>query len=140
MAHLGIESRSLAQEGARNEPETVGDGKLVLDHVAVGVARVRVVPLVRRETRHDEQRETHQDVGGHHVQPNLDRERVHEREQARRLARRDLLDARKRIGVKSAFRSRSEIKSLINENENYGERVPSVRNRALRNVESHVIQ
>lgn len=89
-ADLGIETGSLAQEGARNEPEAVGDGELVFDDVAVVVARMRVVPFVGREARHDEQRETDQDVGGHDVQPNLHGQWVHEREQARRLARRNL--------------------------------------------------
>ena len=64
---LWIESTSLAQKGARNEPETIGDGELILDDIALGVARVRVVPLVRRESRHYKQSETHQDVGRHHV-------------------------------------------------------------------------
>jgi hypothetical protein len=74
---LRIESRSLTQKSSRYEPETVGDGELILDHVAVSVARVRVVPFVRRETRHDKESETDQDVGGHDVEPNLHGQWIH---------------------------------------------------------------
>ena len=87
---LGIESRSLTEESASNEPETVGDGELILDHVAFGVARVRVVPLVRREARHDKEGETDEDVGRHDVKPNLHGQWVHKGKEARRLAGRDL--------------------------------------------------
>ncbi len=76
--NLWIESGSLAEKSAGNEPETIGDGKLVLDDVALGVAGVRVVPFVGRETGHDKEGETDQDVSGHNVEPNLHRQGIHE--------------------------------------------------------------
>lgn len=86
----------MSQERARNEPETIGDGKLVLDDVAFGVTWMWVVPLVGREPSHDKERETDQDVGRHDVQPNLHRQGIHKGKEPRRLARRDL------TGIKNA--------------------------------------
>lgn len=90
---LWIESRSLTEKGSGNEPETVGDGELILDHVAVAVARMRVVPLVRGEAGHDKESETDQDVGGHDVEPNLHRQWIHKGKESSRLTGRDLLTA-----------------------------------------------
>lgn len=83
--YLRVEPAALSQEGAGDKPETVADAKLVLDHVAVGQTRVRIVPLVRAEARHHKEGETHEHVGGEHVKPDLDRERIHEGEEPRRL-------------------------------------------------------
>lgn len=90
---LRIESRSLTKKRSRNEPEAVGDGELILDDVAVAVARVRIVPLVGREARHNKQSETDQDVGGHDVQPNLHRQWIHKGKETSRLTGRDLFTA-----------------------------------------------
>jgi len=62
---------TLLHEGADAEPETVDERELVLDDVAVGVARVRVVPLVRTESGQHEQRQTHHHVRRQHVDPHL---------------------------------------------------------------------
>lgn len=51
---------------------------MVLDDVALGVAGMRVVPFVGRETGHDKEGETDQDVSGHNVEPNLHRQGIHE--------------------------------------------------------------
>ena len=53
--------------------------------VAVDIARMRVVPLVRTETRHEEQREADGHVRDQHRDPDFKRQRPHEREQGRRL-------------------------------------------------------
>ena len=45
----------MLHERADTEPETVDERKLILDDVAVSVARMRVVPLVRTEARQNEQ-------------------------------------------------------------------------------------
>lgn len=34
--YLGVEPAALAQKGAGDEPETVADAKLILDHFALG--------------------------------------------------------------------------------------------------------
>lgn len=58
VSNLGVEARSLPEEGTSNEPEAVGYGELVLDDVRLRGAGVRVVPLVGREPRHDKEGET----------------------------------------------------------------------------------
>ena len=68
----------LSEERASDEPEAVVDAELVLHHVVVHHTGVRVVPLIGGEPRHDKQGETHQDVGGQHIQPDLHSQRVHE--------------------------------------------------------------
>lgn len=88
--YLGVEPAALPEEGAGDEPEAVAHAKLVLDHVALGQARVRIVPLVRAESRHHEEGEADEHVGGEHVQPDLDRQRIHEGEEPRRLTGRHL--------------------------------------------------
>lgn len=88
--YLGIEPAALPEEGAGDEPETVADAKLVLDHVALGQTRMRIVPLVRAEASHHEEGEAHEHVGGEHVEPDLDRQRIHEGEEPRWLTGRHL--------------------------------------------------
>ena len=73
-------------ERADREPETVGQGKDVLEDVVVGVARVRVVPLVRTEPREDVHHQTDDEVGGDDVHPDLDGEWIEEGEETRRFA------------------------------------------------------
>ena len=90
VSHLWRKSGSLFEQGASNEPEGVGNGELVLHDVWFRVAWVGIVPLVRRKPGHDEHGEAHQDVGSHDVEPDLDGQRVHEREQSRGLTRRQL--------------------------------------------------
>lgn len=87
---LRVETGALTQQRARDEPEGVADAELVLHHVAVKVAGVRVVPLVGGEPGHHEHGEGDEDVGSHYVQPDLHRQRIHEGEESRRLARGDL--------------------------------------------------
>lgn len=88
--YLRVEPAALSEEGTGDEPETVADGKLVLDYVALGQTRVRIVPLVRAEARHHEEGEAHEHVGGEHVEPDLDRQRIHEGEKPCRLTGRHL--------------------------------------------------
>lgn len=57
--YLRVEPAALSEEGAGDEPETVADGKLVLDHVALGQTRMRIVPLVRAEACHHEEGKAH---------------------------------------------------------------------------------
>lgn len=90
--YLRVEPAALPEEGAGDEPETIADAKLVLDHVALSQARMRIVPFVRAEARHHEEGEAHEHVGGEHVEPNLDRQRIHEGEEPRRLTGRHLND------------------------------------------------
>ena len=76
----------LLHERADGEPEAVGDGEVVLVDdgaarsavSAVGAAGVRRRPLVRREARHDPRRHRDEHVGEHDVEPDLQRQRVHE--------------------------------------------------------------
>lgn len=89
--NLWVQSGALSQECAGNEPETVRHRELVLHHVRLLVARVRIVPLVRGEARHHKQRERDQHVRGQHIQPDLDGQRIHEGEEARRLTGRHLI-------------------------------------------------
>lgn len=88
--YLRVEPAALSEKGAGDEPETVADGKLVLDHVALGQTRMRIVPLVGAEARHHEQGEAHEHVGGEHVEPDLDRQWIHEGEKPCRLTGRHL--------------------------------------------------
>lgn len=84
--YLGVEPAALPEERASDKPETVADAKLVLDDVALRQTRMRIVPLVRAESGHNEQGEAYEHVRGQHVQPDLDGQRVHEGEQPRWLA------------------------------------------------------
>ena len=81
-SYLGVESRSLSEEGTGDEPETVGHGELILHYVRFCEARMRVVPLVGRETSHDEQSEADQQVGCQDVDPYFRCQRVHETEES----------------------------------------------------------
>lgn len=65
--YLGVEPTALSEERASDKPKAVADVELVLDHVAFREARVRIVPLVRAESCHDEQGEAYQHVRGQHV-------------------------------------------------------------------------
>lgn len=58
---------------------------MVLNHIAVGQTRMRIVPFVRAESRHHKEGEAHKHVGGEYVEPDLDREWIHEGEESRRL-------------------------------------------------------
>lgn len=52
---------------------------------------VGIVPLVRREARHNKKGERDEHVRGQHVKPDLDGQGIHEREEARRLTGRYLI-------------------------------------------------
>jgi len=81
---------TLLHQRADGKPEAVGERELVVDVVGVGVARVRVVPLVRTEPGDDEQRRADDHVRDQHRDPDLERQRRQEREEARRLSDRAL--------------------------------------------------
>ena len=72
----------MSQEGTSDEPETVGHRELILHYVRFCVARMWVVPLVRRETSHDEQSEADQQVGCQYVDPYFRCQWVHEAEES----------------------------------------------------------
>jgi len=58
--------------------------------VGVDDARVWVVPLVRTEPPHDEQRKADDQVGDQHIDPDLERQRPQEREESRGVVDRAL--------------------------------------------------
>ena len=62
---------TLLHQRADTEPEAVDERELVLDNIAMSVARMRVVPLVRTEASEYEQRQTHHHVRRQHVDPHL---------------------------------------------------------------------
>ena len=76
----------MSQEGTGDEPETVGHRELILHYVRFCMARMGVVPLVGRETSHDEQGEADQQVGCQYVDPYFRCQRVHEAEESSGLA------------------------------------------------------
>lgn len=88
--YLGVESAALSEKCAGDEPEAVADGELVLHEIGLAHTRMWIVPLVGRETRHDEERETDEHVGRQNVQPNFHCQGIHEGEEPRRLAGRYL--------------------------------------------------
>ena len=51
--NLGIEPRSLSEESSSNEPKAVVDAKLIFHYVILNHARMRVVPLIWRESCHN---------------------------------------------------------------------------------------
>ena len=66
------------------EPETVAERELVTDDGRICNAGIRIVPLVGREAAHQEHRQRDQGVSHKNVEPNIQRERFHEREETRR--------------------------------------------------------
>jgi len=80
---------SLAHEGAEREPEAVEDGEVVGERRSV--LSVLDLPLVRAEPADEEQHQTDAEVREDDAQPDVQVERVHEREHARLLLLR-LLD------------------------------------------------
>ena len=70
---LGIYIGALLHQCAHGEPQAVPCGELILHIVVVGVARMRVAPLVRREPRQHHHYQTHQYVGDQRVNPDLER-------------------------------------------------------------------
>jgi len=83
-------TKTLLHERSDGEPEAVGECELVVQDDGLGVrgfaARtVRTVPLVRAEACHDEQCHAHDQVRSQHRQPDLERQRRQEGEEAGRL-------------------------------------------------------
>jgi len=78
-----VDVRSLLHQRSHDEPERVREGEGVFEEDAAGVGDTRpaVVPLVRREARQYEHRQTHGDVRTYHVEPDLGRQRTEEREE-----------------------------------------------------------
>lgn len=70
-------------ERAHGEPETIPHGELILDVVVVQVARMFVAPFVGRETSQDHHDQADEYVRDERVHPDLERERIEEREEAR---------------------------------------------------------
>ena len=70
--YIWIQIGALLHQRPNGEPETVGDGELVLLHVVFGVTGMRIVPLVRGETGYDIDGDRHQTIGCEHIQPNFD--------------------------------------------------------------------
>lgn len=73
---------------AHSEPQAIPGCELVLHVVVVLIAWVSATPLVRRESRQDHHDQTDQDVGDQRIDPNLQRERIQEGEQAGLFTRR----------------------------------------------------
>ena len=71
---------SLLHYSTEGKPEAIEDRKVVREGRPVDA--VLDLPLVRAEAADDEQDDADADVGEDHVQPDLVRERVHEREDA----------------------------------------------------------
>ena len=85
---LGIYVGALLHQSAHCEPEAVPEGELILDELLVlRVAGVGLAPLVGREASQGHHGEADQDVGDEREDPDLQRERIQEREEARFLAR-----------------------------------------------------
>jgi len=61
--YFGVEVWALLHERPDGEPEAVGHRELVLNGLG-SRAGVRILPLVRRETGHDEHGDGHEDVRG----------------------------------------------------------------------------
>ena len=60
----GVDVTALLHESPDGEPKRVGNRELVLHHVRLGVARVGVVPLVRRKTGKGELEEKRRENDG----------------------------------------------------------------------------
>ena len=50
---------TLLHEGADGEPKAVHDGELVVRDIGVLVARMRILPFIRREARNHKQHKAH---------------------------------------------------------------------------------
>jgi len=74
---------TLLHERSDSKPQTVGQRELIMDDVAIRITRMRIVPLVRTESSHNEQYETNDQIGNQHVQPDLEGKRRKEGKQAR---------------------------------------------------------
>lgn len=71
---------ALLHEATNSEPQRVQKSKLILQHIRVGVARVRIGPLVGAESGDNEQEEADAQKSGRHVYPDFQRQRRKERE------------------------------------------------------------
>ena len=78
---LSLSHSPLLHESPDGEPETVGQCEVVLEDEACVHAGVRVGPLVRGEPSHDPDGDANQDVREQDVHPDLQSQRVHEREE-----------------------------------------------------------
>ena len=67
----GVEVGALLHQSPHGEPETVGEGEVVLDHVAGVHTGVRAGPLVGGEPGHYPDCEGDQEVGQQDVEPDL---------------------------------------------------------------------
>ena len=75
----------LLHERYAEKPKTITDRELILQIVFAGlvlVATFRHFPFVGRELWNYVEGETHKDVGGQYVEPDIYGQRIHEREQA----------------------------------------------------------
>jgi len=76
---------TLLHQRADGKPEAVGQRELVVYDVRVGVALVWAVPLVRTEPSDDKQYYADDQVDDQRQDPDAERQRPEEREQARSL-------------------------------------------------------
>ena len=80
----------MLHERTDSEPKAVTQRELVANDALIGIARVRIVPFVRRETAHEEHGERDEGISHENVQPDVERERLHERKQTGRRFTRHL--------------------------------------------------
>lgn len=107
--YFWIEIGALLHQGANSEPKAVAQRELIANDALVRVARVGAVPFVRREAAHEEHGERNESVRHENVQPDVERERLHEGEQSGgRFAR--YLD--KLVFLNKAWRCKLRLKTL----------------------------
>lgn len=119
-------------------PETVREAELIFHDVAVADAGMGILPFVGTESRYDEHTAGDESVSSKDIEPDVNRQRTHERKQARRHALGQLeenTDAQVHVGfreINHAFtrivdrhrRHRQicilEFQKIINEKHNFG--------------------
>ena len=77
----GVDIGALLHEGAHCEPEGVRQGEAVVHNVFIGIARVWVVPLVGAKASQYKHEHADDKVGSDYVNPDLDGQRIKEREE-----------------------------------------------------------
>lgn len=75
--YLRIQIAPLLHESSNHKPKTVCNRKLIFDDVIFNVTRMRIMPF--GETCHNVNRQRNQTICSQNVQPNVDRQRIHER-------------------------------------------------------------
>lgn len=75
--YLRIQIAALLHKGSYGKPKTIRNRKLIFDDVIFNVTRMRIVPF--GEASHNVNRQRNQAICSQNVQPNVDRQRIHER-------------------------------------------------------------